>query len=245
MKTRFSRPVAALMAAGTVLAACDTPPAPSRVSAPTTSYSETSCMAEEQRYQRAATEARATEAIMAPVLRIFGDTLNNIARTLTGGVLSSSEIRQVVGELTDTIQADQLRITSYQASFDAVTACRERRAEEIRRQARRDQIDREEANARLATLRDAQERDIETARATNSEIDKRNKSYKRSLDKSRADAREVGVSQSDIAAAEASLQTNQSELVESERKVAQADARVEGTFELGDFLRRLLRIRYA
>lgn len=245
MKTRFSGPVAALLTAGTVLAACDTPPSPSRVVAPTSNYSETSCMAEEQNYQRNAIAAQATEAIMAPVLRIFGDTITDITRRLTGGVLSSSEIRQAVGELTGTIKQDQLRITNYQASFDAVTACRERRAQEIRRAEQSNQIEREEANARLAVLRDAQERDIETARETNSEIDKRNKGYKRSIDKSRADAREAGVSQSDLAEAEASLQTNQSELVESERKVAQADARVEGTFSLGDLLRRLLRIRYA
>ncbi|MEM9048647.1 MAG: hypothetical protein AAGC92_07995 [Pseudomonadota bacterium] len=231
MHKRLSKSVLALTAGGMLLAACANAPLPS-ASVTQSRHTENSCMAEEERYSIAASQARATEAILAPVLQVFGNLFTDIARRITGGVVSTADIQRAIGELTTAIEEDQQRINDYQARFEEVTACRERRAMEINREAKRQQMDREEANARLATLKMAQEEDIRTARATNAEIDKRNKSYKDSIVQSRSQVREAGMSDADLMDAERQLQTNQSELVESERKVAAADARVEGTFTL-------------
>jgi chromosome segregation ATPase len=225
---------ASLLAAGTLgLFACGpqqatapAAPAPAEVALPADDGSP--CYRERARYYQAVEQARATEQIYR-----FGGALaqglivSGLSNQLgVGGAYLVGELARQVIDLQAGLAADQARIAAYNASFDELVACREREARRINRDVRRRGLPREQAEARMAVLRDHQVEDIRVARETNAVIAERTAKFEGEVNAAKQKSAAAGTQQEEVAQAQQTLQTNQQELSRSEQSVEVAESRV-------------------
>jgi hypothetical protein len=186
------------------------------------------CYPERQRYYAAVREAQETEQLYEFGAFVAQATIvSGLAGQLGwGGTLVASEVSNQFLRMRDAIREDRTRIAAYNASLNALTACRVAEARQLQRDLRRGRVTRSDAQVRVAALRQDQIEDVAVARDTTSAIEDRTDKFSEEIGAARTRSAAEGIDDAEVTEAERNLQTNQKELATTKKTTSVAESKV-------------------